>query len=521
MIQRKGSILLLIMAISVLHVKAFAKNYDYLYTHLPFEMPVLQKPVFPDRQTDITRFGAVPDGVTLNTQAINSAIDFIASQGGGTVHVPSGVWLSGPIEFKSNINLHLDAGALILFSPDYELYPLIKTSFEGLETRRCQSPVSGRNLENIAITGQGVINGSGQAWRPLKKAKVTDAHWRKVTTSGGVLKDPNFWFPTEGALTGEKLGAKHGIDNLTEQQWQEINVFLRPVMISFVECKNVLLEGVLFENSPSWNIHPLMCENVIIDGIEVRNPSYAQNGDGLDLESCRNAIIVNSSFDVGDDAICIKSGKDEDGRRRARPTENVIVNNCRVFKAHGGFVVGSEMSGSVRNIHVTNCQFIGTNIGLRFKSARGRGGVVENIHIDNINMLDIVHEPLSFNLYYFTKKSDEVPPVDETTPLFKDIFIRNVTCHGANKAMLFHGIPEMNIQNVRIEDTTITAQYGAELCESENIHFKNVRFNIEKGAALTLDNVKDFFATGFSYQTDEEKPIAIKGDHSKNIKILD
>ena len=360
--KKRMNVGLLFLALLGYAMQLTANNYESLYQGLPFEMPLLQKPVFPDREVSILSYGAIADGITLNTEAFNQAMLELSQQGGGTVRVPSGIWLTGPIVLQSNINLQLDYGALILFSSDFDLYPLVETVYEGLYTRRCQSPISARNLENIAITGQGAINGSGDAWRPLKKSKVTENHWKNVCASGGVLKDPQYWFPTEGSLKGENRGMKSGEVEISTQEWNEIKDFLRPVMVSLIGCKNVFLQGVLFENSPSWNIHPLLCENVILDGVQVRNPSYSQNGDGLDLESCKNAIIVNCSFDVGDDAICIKSGKDEDGRRRGVPTENVIVNNCRVFKAHGGFVVGSEMSGSVRNISVTDCQFIGTNI---------------------------------------------------------------------------------------------------------------------------------------------------------------
>lgn len=284
-------------------------KYDYLYEDLPFEMPKVMIPEFPDNRVSIMDFGGKPDGITLNTEAFEKAMQSLSEKGGGTLIVPKGVWFTGPIVFKSNINLHLDKGALILFSPDFDLYPLVNTVFEGLDTRRCQLPISGRNLENIAITGEGSINGSGEAWRPLKKSKVTESHWKKVVASGGVVKGDG-WYPSEGALKGAEMSDMNvPVSNLSEEEWLEIKDFLRPVMVNFVECKNVYLQGVLFENSPAWNIHPLMCENVIIDGIFVRNPAYAQNGDGLDLESCVNSIIVNSLFDVGDDGICIKSGK--------------------------------------------------------------------------------------------------------------------------------------------------------------------------------------------------------------------
>lgn len=502
-------------------------KYEYLYRNLPFKMPVIQRPVFPDNKVSITDFGGVADGITLNTEAFAKAIDALSKKGGGTLFVPSGVWYTGPIVFKSNINLHLEKGALILFSADFNLYPLVNTVFEGLDTRRCQSPISGRNLENIAITGKGSINGSGEAWRPLKKSKVTEIHWKKVIASGGVVKDDNYWFPSRGSLKGLEISDMNvPRQDLTEAEWMEIKDFLRPVMVSFIECKNVLLEGVLFENSPSWNIHPLMCENVILDNVMVRNPGYAQNGDGLDLESCKNSIIVNSIFDVGDDAICIKSGKDEDGRRRNRPTENVLIDNCKVFQGHGGFVVGSEMSGSVRNISVSNCQFLGTDVGLRFKSCRGRGGVVENIYIRDINMFDIATESFLFDLYYGGKSAvesledgDTIPvtstilAVDETTPAFKNIYVKNLVSRNARRAMFFNGLPEMKIENINVEDVTITAKIGAELVESKDIHFKNVKIVPAQGAALILRNVENVTVSDFKFPASLKEVVNISGDN--------
>lgn len=522
----KMSFVLLCILLSVSTAKA-ENRYNHLYKNLPFEMPAIQRPVFPDNKVSITDFGGIPDGITLNTDAFAKAMDALSNKGGGTLFVPSGVWYTGPIVFKSNINLHLEKGALILFSADFNLYPLVNTVFEGLDTRRCQSPISGRNLENIAITGEGSINGSGEAWRPLKKSKVTEIHWKKVINSGGVVKDGNYWFPSKGSLKGLEISdmnvPRH---DLTEAEWMEIKDFLRPVMVSFIECKNVLLEGVLFENSPSWNIHPLMCENVILDNVMVRNPGYAQNGDGLDLESCKNSIIVNSIFDVGDDAICIKSGKDEDGRRRNRPTENVLIDNCKVFQGHGGFVVGSEMSGSVRNILVSNCQFLGTDVGLRFKSCRGRGGVVENIYIRDINMFDIATESFLFDLYYGGKSAvesledgDTIPvtstilAVDETTPAFKNIYVKNLVSRNARRAMFFNGLPEMKIENINVEDVTITSIIGAELVESKGIHFKNVKIVPAQGAALILRNVENVTVSDFKFPASLKEVVNMSGDN--------
>jgi polygalacturonase len=508
--------------------------YESLYKNLPFAMPRVQKPVFPDTEISITQYGGAGDGVTLNTQAFADAMQALSEKGGGTLRVPSGIWYTGPIVFQSNINLYLEKGALILFTEDKNAYPLIETSFEGLETRRCQSPISGYRLENVAITGEGTINGGGESWRPLKKGKVTENHWKSVVKSGGVLKHPDYWLPSESALRGDIVSENNlNVPNrpLSEEEWLSIKDFLRPVMISFRECKNVLLEGVLFENSPSWNIHPFMCENLIVDGIFARNPVYAQNGDGLDVESCKNVLIVNSTFDVGDDAICLKSGKDADGRKRGKPAENVIVDNCKVFKGHGGFVVGSEMSGGVRNVSITNCQFMGTDVGLRFKSARGRGGVVENIYADNINMFDIITDSFLFDLYYGGKSAsealedgdvvpidDNIPAVTEETPVFRNIYVTGMVSRNARRALFFNGLPEMNIENIRVENAYITAKYGAELSESKNIVLNNLTIIPEKGPALLLNNIKNAKIENFN-TPDLATVVQITGTRNENILL--
>jgi len=537
MVKRKHLLLAALLAIISLGTSCTDDRtenpYAYLYKDLPFDMPVLSPPVFPDNEVSIKDFGGVGDGIELNTEAFAKAIEALSQKGGGKLIIPSGVWFTGPIVLKSNINLHLEDKAIILFSPDKSLYPLVETSFEGLDTRRCQSPLSGKNLENIAITGSGAIDGNGHYWRPLKKQKVSDSYWKRATSKGGAFKRDDYWMPSAQYLHGDTISDMNVPRHLkTEEEWASVRDFLRPVMISLQECKNVYLQGVIFQNSPAWNIHPLMCENVIIDGIQVRNPSYAQNGDGLDLESCKNAIIVNSTFDVGDDGICIKSGKDEDGRKRNRPCENVIVNNCTVFKGHGGFVVGSEMSSGVRNISVSNCQFLGTDVGLRFKSRRGRGGIVENIYISNISMFDIATEPLLFNLYYGGKSAVEVleegetqpkeeifPAVDETTPTFRNIYIKDVICSKARRAMYFYGLPEHPIENINIENITVHSQIGAELMESKNIKLKNVNIYSEQAPALLLKNVKNVNVEGFETDKALEAIFEVSGNRSADINL--
>lgn len=488
---------------------------DSIYENLPFDMPKVEQPSFPAYEANILDFGAKSGGAAMNTDAINNAIKDVNAKGGGKVIIPEGLWLTGPIEILSNVNLYTEKNALVLFTDNFDAYPIIETSFEGLDTRRCQSPISARNAENIAITGHGVFDGAGDAWRPVKKEKLTERQWSNLVKSGGVVDaDGKIWYPTAGALKGamatKEFNNPEGIE--TEADWNEIRPWLRPVLLNFVKCKKVLLEDVTFKNSPSWCIHPLSCEFITLNRVKVFNPWYSQNGDALDLESCKNALVINCIFDAGDDAICIKSGKNEDGRRRGEPCQNVIVKNNTVFHGHGGFVVGSEMSGGVKNIYVADCTFLGTDVGLRFKSTRGRGGVVENIYIHNINMIDIPNEPLLFDLFYGGKGPNEVTaedeeqqdmtllPVTEETPAFRNIHISNVYCKGAGRAMFFNGLPEMPIENVTVKDVMISqAKEGVVISQAVNVTMDNIKIEAKKGSALRISNSKDIKVDGETY----------------------
>lgn len=419
--------------------------------------------------------------------------------------IPAGVYVTGPIVLKSNVCLYADFGALVTFSDDFNLYPIIDASFEGLDTKRCQSPISAVNAENIAIMGHGVFDGNGYSWRPLKRTKVTISQWKEKCKTGVVDRKKDTWWPDSAALRASYLCPDQNVpvleENATQEEWEAIRSFLRPVMLNFIGCKNVLLEGVCFENSPAWNIHPFMCENVVLSQLEVRNPWYSQNGDGVDVESCKNVIIEGCRFDVGDDAICMKSGKNEDGRRRGIPTENVIVKNCVVYHGHGGFVVGSEMSGGIKNITVEDCTFIGTDVGLRFKSTRGRGGVVENIWIRRINMIDIPNDALIFNLFYGGKGAGEetaeeiaarmnaaIPVADETTPAFKNITIEDIICKGAKRAIYFNGLPEQKIENVTLKNINMTAVEGAIFNQTKGLTINELHIICTKGESLKLNS---------------------------------
>ncbi|PZP41247.1 MAG: glycoside hydrolase, partial [Pseudopedobacter saltans] len=378
------------MKVSTLEIKMLGIALGLGFGHLVAQ-PVIKQPIFKKDTINIVQNGAVADGLILNTKSIQKSIDECSQKGGGIVKIPTGLWLTGPIQLKSNVNLYLAANSVLLFTKDFTQYPLVQGNWEGLPAWRNQSPISGTDLQNIAITGSGIIDGNGDAWRMIKKDKLTEAEWKEKVKSGGVVSaDGKTWYPSEKSLKGSQTKNPGMVEpGKTAKDYEDIKDFLRPNLLVLTNCNNVLLEDFTIENSPAWTTHTLLTNNLIVRNLTVKNPWNAQNSDGIDVESCKNVLIENSRFDVGDDGICIKSGRDEEGRKRGVPTENVIVRNNIVYHAHGGFVIGSEMSGGAKNIWVSDCSFIGTDIGLRFKTTRGRGGIVENIHIKNITMANI------------------------------------------------------------------------------------------------------------------------------------
>jgi len=496
--------------------------------------PIIKAPTFKKDTLSIVKFGAVPDGNTLNTSSINTAIQTLSKKGGGVVLVPPGLWLTGPVELKSNINLYLQSGSTLLFTKDLSQYPLVKGNWEGMPQMRNQSPISATNAVNIAITGKGIIDGNGDAWRMVKKDKLNETQWKRLVSSGGILSDDKkTWYPSEKSLKGSKLQNPGVISAEKDAAFYEsIKDFLRPNLLLLTTCKNILLDGITFQNSPAWCLHPLMCEQLSVRNISVKNPWYAQNGDGIDVESCKNVLIENSVFDVGDDALCMKSGRDEEGRKRGMPTENVIIRNNTVYAAHGGFVIGSEMSGGVKNMWVYNCTFIGTDIGLRFKTTRGRGGVVENIYVHDIYMKDIVGEAILFDMYYMAKdpiplagEKRELPKVefktvDQSTPVFRNFQISRVYCNGADKAIFVRGLPEMHVKNILLEDMVLTADKGFDIQEASDITFRNIRVN-SKETTPVIDVVQSDSLNfeNITYPNGSELLFRINGERSSSINI--
>lgn len=420
---------------------------------------------------DIKQYGAVSDGKTVNTTAISLAIEACAKAGGGTVYVPAGRFLTGAIILKSNVHLYLEAGSILVFSPDETDYPVVDSRWEGVSRQVYASCIYAENSENISVTGRGTLDGSGHFWWSLFRKKE--------------------------------------------------NQFPRPKLISFDHCKNVLISGVKLMNSPSWTVHPLCCEDVTVHNIRIQNPSDSPNTDGINPESCRNVRISDCHIDVGDDCIAIKAGTEETAERV--PCENITITNCTMIHGHGGIVFGSEMSGDIRNVTVSNCIFEGTDRGIRLKSRRGRGGVIEDVRINNIVMKGVIC-PFIANLYYFWGPRGEEKyvwdknpyPITKETPVFRRIQFSNITAREVSATAGFlYGLAEMYVEDITFDNVSVSMaeeaepgmpammaelkpmkQRGFYCCNVSDIRFHQVTVSNHEGPAFYVENGKDVEING-------------------------
>lgn len=380
---------------------------------------------------DVRENDAVGDGTELDTEPIQTALDACAETG-GTVHVPPGEYRTGPLRVGDDTTLHLDAGATLLFVRDYEAFPTVESRWEGWNQFGFHPCLLVRNARNVEITGRGTIDGQGDYW------------WSFYDT-------PESEYP-EGLRTrldefDERNDKKDDVSSFT----------LRPPLFQVTESDNVSVSGVTLRNSPFWNTHIVYSENVTVHDVNIENPADAPNGDGIDIDSSRHVRISDTYVNAGDDAICIKSGKDEEGRTVGEPASQITITNCTVEAGHGGVVIGSEMSGDVRDVTVSNCTFTGTDRGIRIKTQRGRGGVVEDLRFDTIVMRRVVC-PFVINGYYFTDIDSDPIAVDESTPMVRNVHFHNVTARDVSFAGFFAGIPEqpfegISFSNVRIDAT--------------------------------------------------------------------
>lgn len=450
-----------------------------------FQEFTIELPNICDKEYNITSYGAVSGGVVSNTKAFSTAVEE-AHKTGGKVLVPNGIWLTGPIELKSGVELHLEDNAVIIFDKSAEEYPLIETDFEGIKRIRTLSPIYANGAQDIAITGKGVIDGSGHLWRPVKHFKVTERQWKGLLETSPYIfenKEGGMWVPTESIYEGRNYGEVFPDHEGALEEAAPYYDFYRPVMVSLKHCKRVLIEDVLLQNSPAWCVHPYFCEDVTVKGVRVNNPYYAQNGDGIDIESCKNVEVCYCNFSTGDDGICVKSGKDAEARKIVGPCENIHIHHCYVGHSHGGFVIGSEMSRGVRNVLVEDCTFMDSDIGIRMKSTIGRGGVVENITMRNINMVNMLKEAVILTMNYVHHNINYDEPIAESEnpediPVFQDMLIENCSCKGAKVGVKIAGLPgkPYTIRNITIRNCSFVADKEKELSDCENIVFEGVTF---------------------------------------------
>ena len=453
----------------------YAQDYSKYYQNLPVQMSQPILPAIPANQVSILDCGGKGDGTTINTQAFSKAISQLSKKGGGHLNVPAGIYLTGLISLKDNIDLHLEKNAIIVFSEDKN--DLIKTdAATGKKEERASTAITASKRKNISITGEGTIDGNGEWWRPVKRSKVSDVEWKQFQEMGGTLNEKgDIWYPLNLKKT------PNVVDNIDAQEK------VRNHLIRFTDCENVLVQGVTLLNSPRFHLIPTRCKNVVIDGITVKCPWNAQNGDAIDISSCKDVLIVNNIVDAGDDGICMKGGAGAAGVA-AGPCENINIQDNTVYHAHGGFVIGSEFSGGMKNIVVRKNRFSGTDTGLRFKSGIGRGGKTENIYVSDIVMTDIKDEAIIFECTYADKKYSvkkdngkvTVPQNAEFVPEWSDIHISNVVCRGCETAVSAHGLPGYScLKGITIDNSTF--------------FYNKKDKDIEAGADVKLTNCK--FAT--------------------------
>lgn len=416
-------------------------------------------------RVDMKQAGAVTDGTTVNTRLINSTIERLAGEGGGTLFFPAGRYLTGPIRLKSNITLELEAGATLLFSTNFDDYlPFVEVRHEGVMMKSFCPLIYATDAENITIKGEGTLDGQGKAW------------WDEFFKVLIDLRDNGKRDVNKYQSLFEKENDVKKIASETNEDWHGTldRRFFRPPFIQPIRCKNVRIEGVKIINSPFWTVNPEFCDNVTVDGVTIHNVD-SPNTDGINPESCRNVHISNCHISVGDDCITIKSGRDLQARNIGAACENITVTNCTMLSGHGGVVIGSEMSGGVRRVTITNCVFEGTDRGIRLKSTRGRGGIVEDIRISNIVMKDIKKEALTFNLKYSRMPQE---PKSERTPVFRNIHISGVTVVDVNVPIQIVGLEEAPISDIVLRDIQIkNGKQPNEFKDCENILMENVVVN--------------------------------------------
>lgn len=454
-------LILLIMAAGAVNC-TFAQNVTTEWKKAEMILERIVPPTFPEKDFLVTDYGALADGETDCTEAFKSAIEACYNRGGGRVVVPEGVFLSGAIHLKSNVNLHLEKNATIRFSTDKSKYlPLVYSRWEGVECMNYSSLIYAYGQENIAITGSGVLDGQGsnENWWSWKGKE--EFGWQKGMPHQKAGRDKLFAMgenniPVEQRIFGE-------------------GYYLRPNFVHFYKSQNILIQGVTFRDSPMWFINPVLCSNITVKDVSIIG--MGPNNDGCNPESSKDVLIENSYFDNGDDCIAIKSGRNNDGRRINVPSENIIIKNCIMKNGHGGVVLGSEISGGARNIFVENCQMDSPNLdrAIRIKTNSVRGGTIENIYVRNLMVGEVLEAILKINFLY------EEGDAGSFTPSVSNIVLENVTGKKSGYVLWVKAYERAKVKNVIVRNSTFENVANQNLLENiDGLILENVRINNKK-----------------------------------------
>ena len=464
----------------------------------PFGKFLLSRPVFPGREFNIRDFGAIEGGIVKNTECIRKAIVAATTSGGGKVVVPKGVWLTGAITLENNVNLCLAKDAELLFSQDVQDYlPVVFSRHEDTECYKLSAFVYANGRRNIAITGEGTLNGQGKPWWNWKETnKASDAR---------VIEMGNDNVPVQERI----FDGTHG------------NV-LRPAFFQPMNCSNVLVEGVTFLYGAFWTITPTYCDTVVIRKVKITTEGaygHTPNGDGVDPSSSKNVLIEYCEFHTGDDCIAIKSGRDRDGLRVNRPTENVVVRSCAGFQGHGGIVIGSETSGDIRNVYARDCAFNGTDRIVRIKTARGRGGIIENMWFEHLSADTILQEALHINMLY-TGKRFPAQPITETTPKIRNLHFSDITCtFGKAYAIELLGLPERSIENVSFDHITVNSAKGIHCVDADSITFQYVNVTTLHWPVIDILDSEEIKLSKIDVPGGSNPFLKVMGSRSSDISI--
>ena len=420
------------------------------------EFPLPEGPRFPDYEVSIVSFGA--RGGEKCTAAISAAITHVAEHGGGRVTVPAGEWLTGRIHLCSNVDLHFEKGAHVTFSSDPEDYlPTVFTVYEGIRCYNYSPLIYGYRLENVAVTGEGVLDGNGPVWWRWAKNLLA----RDILYNGGLpLEERVFGTPEYG---------------------------LRPMFLQIIESKNVLIEGITLNNSPCWTVHPVWCEDVIVRGVTIENPTVSPNTDGVNIESCNRALVEDCTVvTTGDDMYCLKAGRNEDAWEVGIPCETVVIRRCRSLgpSMSGGIVIGSEMSADVRNILAEDCDFACNANCIRIKAKDGRGGVVENVDYRNLHMTEGIRG-INLSFRYSCEATDDPKEPGKYMPAIRNIYCENIVCDSVKSGLTIENLPDGIMANLHFKDVKMTSATCMTADSVDGLYLEGVRLTEDKSAGCT------------------------------------